>query len=282
MTKRKKLLYTIAIAVFGVLGYNLLYGVLATETKVTETKSPVADKTTLDLTETLDLIKTETIEQGEVASAEQVTKSFVYTVTELESMESARDPFKVQTEVDKIAKELKNQFEQAQKEETPIIVDLEPEVELTETTEQTEDPKTTIEEEIVYQSNKYGIDPQWAKAIIQAESNYDQNAINENKDTLGVVTSVDKGLMQINSKTAPWIAKKLELPYTEDMELGPKINIEMGIFYLNYLKNISSDLDFIFTAYNRGPSGANNYKEQNGTYVSDYSTKIKQLLENND
>jgi hypothetical protein len=121
----------------------------------------------------------------------------------------------------------------------------------------------------------YAIDESLVYAVIAYESKYNQNALNLNSDT------TDKGLMQINSKTAPWIASKLGITYTKDMEYDPETNIKMGVYYLSMLSKISPDLDFILTAYNRGPSGANTFKEKNGTYESLYSKGVRALITGN-
>lgn len=102
-------------------------------------------------------------------------------------------------------------------------------------------------------------------------SHGNNNASYEIKNSDG---SVSRGLMMINSNTAPWIAKELGLTYESGMELDPLVNIEMGGFYLNHLKNILEDTEFMLTAYNLGPQGAYDLKRSSGSYSSDFSRSI--------
>lgn len=117
--------------------------------------------------------------------------------------------------------------------------------------------------------SKYGIEEGLISSIISNESSNKKDTESKNSDG-----STDRGLMQINSGTAPWLAKELGLEYKVGMEFDPSINIEMGAFYLNHLKGVLDDTDFILTAYNRGPQGAYDLKRSTGSYSSDYSKKV--------
>jgi hypothetical protein len=133
--------------------------------------------------------------------------------------------------------------------------------------------KNEIDSIIEKNSTKYSIDAKLISAIIQQESSFKSTVENINTNS-----TVSRGLMQLNSETAPWIAKELGLEYKEGMEFDPETNIEMGTFYLSHLKAILDDRDFILTAYSRGPKGAYDYKLNNGTYSSEYSKSIVSLI----
>lgn len=122
-------------------------------------------------------------------------------------------------------------------------------------------------------SSKYSIEKELIAAIIQHESSFEINAQSKN-----VNGTVDRGLMQLNSDTAPWLAKEIGLEYKEGIEFDPEVNIEMGAFYLRHLTDILNDQDFIITAYNKGPKGAYDYKLTNGNYSSEYSKTVRSLI----
>ncbi len=87
-------------------------------------------------------------------------------------------------------------------------------------------------------SRRYGLDPCLVMALIQAESSFDPQA----QSHRGA-----QGLMQINGPTA----RHLGL----DDPLDPRANLEAGIRYLAWLKNLFKD-DMVLTlaAYNAGPT----------------------------
>ena len=125
-------------------------------------------------------------------------------------------------------------------------------------------------------SGEYRVPPAWTLAVIANESNFQPNAVNVNPNG-----TVDTGLMQINSETAPFLADRLGIPYERDMEADLEMNIRMGTFYLHYLRNLdehSEDLHRIFTSYNRGPNGAAEYYNLHGTYASSYSERVIEMI----
>lgn len=133
--------------------------------------------------------------------------------------------------------------------------------------------KTLIEQA----SKEFGIEQSWITAVIEQESRFDEKAINVNTDG-----TIDRGLMQINSKTVLEITKKLGLTYTEGMEFDPAINIRMGTFYLKENMKQNPDIHYIFTAYNKGPTGAAEWFEDKGTYASEYSTSVIEKIKKYD
>lgn len=291
----KKIFYLLAIGIVGFLGYFVFIHddyETDTQTETVQASQKVLRTPSLPpaITNPIGTIR------GEEVSKE--AENFTYTETQLLSMQTSRNPFDMQEEVTKLSIDLKREYERVKLEqevkeeeeppaqpeaEEPNSTEIEEPVEevIEKPTEETLSGIVTIEELtplITPIALKHNIEPTWLLAVIKKEGKFDTNQVNENIEDNGKLESVDRGLMQINSKTAPWLATKLGLKYSEGMEFNTETNLEMGAFYLSYLKNISPELDFIFTAYNRGPSGANTYKANNGTYETPYSKDIKALL----
>ncbi|MFS0883340.1 transglycosylase SLT domain-containing protein [Metabacillus niabensis] len=121
-------------------------------------------------------------------------------------------------------------------------------------------------------SKKYDIEEKWILSVIEKESNFNANAVNENSNG-----TFDRGLMQINENTAKYLAGNIGINYSEGIEFNPSINIEMGTSYLASLMKNSSDIHYILTSYNRGPYGAEKLKDKQGNYESDYSRSIIEI-----
>ncbi len=92
---------------------------------------------------------------------------------------------------------------------------------------------------------QYDLDPYFIAAVINTESGFDASAVS---------SAGAQGLMQIMPETAEWIAGKLG-----DKELDPKnltdpeTNIEMGCWYLQFLKEgFDNNLPVMMAAYNAG------------------------------
>lgn len=102
------------------------------------------------------------------------------------------------------------------------------------------------EDSINRYSKEYNVDPYLVMSIIKAESNFKSDAVSSKDAT---------GLMQITKETAEWIAQKLEIEefdYENDI-LNPEININMGSYYINYLKDMyDGRVDCALAAYNAG------------------------------
>ncbi len=94
-------------------------------------------------------------------------------------------------------------------------------------------------------SKKYKLDVYWVLAVIKAESNFRHDAVS-NKDA--------QGLMQLTPETAKWVAERMGMKdFNIDMLKDPKINIEMGCWYLNDLKTeFKNNIDLVLAAYNGG------------------------------
>lgn len=104
-------------------------------------------------------------------------------------------------------------------------------------------------------SNEYDLDPYLVSAVINVESHYRAGAVSSQNAM---------GLMQITPSTGRWAAKNMGIPnFKDDMLFNPEINIRIGCWYLNYLKNIfnssSSDIKTVLAAYNSGSSNVSKW-----------------------
>lgn len=126
-------------------------------------------------------------------------------------------------------------------------------------------------------AQEFNIEPSWILAVIDQESNF-----NEKADNVNTNGTIDKGLMQINSSTSPWIAQQLQIPYQEDIEFDPAINIRMGAFYLSYIRSKNANTHFMFTSYNRGIGGAETWLSKTGTYETSYSRSVVEKIKKYD
>jgi soluble lytic murein transglycosylase-like protein len=98
------------------------------------------------------------------------------------------------------------------------------------------------EGEITRLANDHGIDPALVKAVIKAESNYDNRAISR----AGAL-----GLMQLMPETAR--LRNVDNPF------NPAQNIEGGVRHLKYLLSTFDDLKLVLAAYNAGENAVRRY-----------------------
>ena len=112
-----------------------------------------------------------------------------------------------------------------------------------------------VKQEVQQASDIGGVNPNLVKAIIQAESSGNSNAVHLDKDG-----QYSYGLMQVRSDTAKNYDPALRGLTNEQIGerlKDPDYNIKIGTAYLNDLAaKYSGDLDKVIAAYNGGP-GAN-------------------------
>ena len=101
------------------------------------------------------------------------------------------------------------------------------------------------EEIILKNAAEYGVDPNLICGVIATESRFDADA----KSEKGAM-----GLMQIMPETGEWIAGKIGIgDFSEEMLKDPGVNIEMGVWYLQYLaQKFDREPDTVIAAYNAG------------------------------
>ena len=119
----------------------------------------------------------------------------------------------------------------------------------------------SLESLVVAMANKYGVDPNFVKATIKQESNWDVNA-SRYEQHLG---DTSWGLMQVLLKTAKSTLGNDKLTI-QDL-LRPEINIEAGTKFLGILLNRTGNQSDASAAYNAGSVKMNDGKYVNQDYV---------------
>ena len=110
---------------------------------------------------------------------------------------------------------------------------------------------------VLEKSLKYQLDPGLVYAVMWTESRFDPNAVSH----VGA-----RGLMQIMPETAGWIGTRMGLDITEGDLKNPEINIELGCWYLAFLKEeFSHELPLVIAAYNAGHNRVRGWLE-NGVW----------------
>ena len=98
-------------------------------------------------------------------------------------------------------------------------------------------------------AREYGVESDLVYAVIRCESSFDKNAVSKS----GAV-----GLMQILPETAEYITRISGRNSAYDLSCAED-NIEVGVLYLNYLKNRFYSETEILAAYNAGEGRVNSW-----------------------
>lgn len=99
---------------------------------------------------------------------------------------------------------------------------------------------------IADEAKRAGYDPLLILAIIDVESDFEEEAISEKGA---------QGLMQIRPSTLHFLAKKQGLQLTkEEVSADAALCVRLGIRYLRELHDKFEDLDLALMAYNAGPA----------------------------
>jgi soluble lytic murein transglycosylase len=104
-------------------------------------------------------------------------------------------------------------------------------------------------------AKKYGVDELLVYSVIREESRFQKDAVSP-ADAVG--------LMQLIPPTARVVASQIGISgFTTEMLTIPRINIEMGIFYLSQvLDRFNGDVEFALASYNAGPGRASDWQDQ--------------------
>lgn len=115
---------------------------------------------------------------------------------------------------------------------------------------------------IFEQAQQYDLDPYLIAALIQVESKWNIEAVSSKGAT---------GLMQLMPETAAWISEQSGIHYQIDDLKDPVLNIMLGCWYLNYLRNHFLSLTAALAAYNGGQGNVQKWlaeKQWDGTYAA--------------
>jgi len=99
---------------------------------------------------------------------------------------------------------------------------------------------------IAEEARRAGFDPLLVLAIIDVESDFDEEAVSARGA---------RGLMQIKPSTLHFLAQRQGLKLTPDeVAADPALCVRLGIRYLRQLHQSFGDLDMALIAYNAGPA----------------------------
>jgi len=107
--------------------------------------------------------------------------------------------------------------------------------------------------DVVAVSGEVGLDPAYVYGLIRQESRFVMDA----RSSVGA-----SGLMQIMPATARWTAKKIGLPYTQDLITDRETNLRLGMNYLKLvLDDFGSSQPLAAAAYNAGPGRPRKWRD---------------------
>jgi soluble lytic murein transglycosylase-like protein len=104
-------------------------------------------------------------------------------------------------------------------------------------------------------AEKYNLEPLIIYATIREESRF--NSFDES-------VAGARGLMQIIYSTGEWIAEKINIEnFSDEMLFSPRVNIDLGCWYIRYLKDRFEDnLILMISGYNAGPGITSKWLEK--------------------
>ena len=112
---------------------------------------------------------------------------------------------------------------------------------------------TPFRKEMQARSRELGVDPAYVYGLIRQESRFVMDA----RSHVGA-----SGLMQIMPATARWTAKKIGIPYSQEMITDRDLNLRLGTQYLRLvLDDFEGSQVLAAAAYNAGPSRSRRWRE---------------------
>ena len=112
---------------------------------------------------------------------------------------------------------------------------------------------TPFRQQVLARAQEIGLDPAYVYGLIRQESRF----ITDAKSGVGA-----SGLMQVMPATARWTAKKIGLPYTQELIADRDTNIKLGTSYLKLvLDDFAGSQPLAAAAYNAGPSRSRRWRD---------------------
>lgn len=112
---------------------------------------------------------------------------------------------------------------------------------------------------VMQECDGYNIAPAIVFAIMDAESDFDVNALSQYGDI---------GIMQVNPK---WHEERMQHLGCMDL-YDPYQNIRVAINYIDWLRDINPDICWVIMAYNKGPDDATELLNQG--IITDYAVEV--------
>lgn len=101
-------------------------------------------------------------------------------------------------------------------------------------------------DEVKMRAEEFGLDENLIYAVMREESRFNEKDVSSS----GAI-----GLMQILPSTGKWIMERLNIKYRGEADLfDPAVNIQLGCWYLKYLRDkFNGDILLTIASYNGGP-----------------------------
>jgi len=122
-----------------------------------------------------------------------------------------------------------------------------------------------LAESIATTSDRYLLDPLLVVAVIQVESRFDHNAVS---------SAGAQGLMQVRPSVVTALVERGKILPSRKNIKDPRVNVEVGVSYLAYLKEMFGDWKLALTAYNAGPSSVAKKIAAKEKLSFDYAHKV--------
>jgi soluble lytic murein transglycosylase-like protein len=102
-----------------------------------------------------------------------------------------------------------------------------------------------LAESIADTTGRHSLDPMLVLAVIRVESRFDHKAVS---------SAGAQGLMQVQPHVVTALVERGKMLPSRKGIQDPGVNVEVGVSYLAYLKEMFGDWKLALTAYNSGPS----------------------------
>jgi len=112
---------------------------------------------------------------------------------------------------------------------------------------------TPFRAEVQATAQELGIEPAYVYGLIRQESRF----VSDARSHVGA-----SGLMQVMPATAKWTAKRLGVPFTQDMITDRAVNLRIGTAYLKFvLEDFGGSQALAAAAYNAGPNRTRRWRD---------------------
>lgn len=119
---------------------------------------------------------------------------------------------------------------------------------------------------IIDESGKYNLDPMFVLALIEKESSF----FNWARSDRGAM-----GLMQIRGYVGKDVAQDLNIDWNgENTLLNPYMNVRIGLYYFNHLKDRFDKTELALAAYNFGPTYVKDMMDADEEVPLDFANRV--------
>jgi soluble lytic murein transglycosylase-like protein len=123
---------------------------------------------------------------------------------------------------------------------------------------------------IVMKANDYNLSPLFVLSLIEVESQFQNSAVSARGA---------RGLMQLMPATAQGLAEEFGLHWKgEDSLNDPKVNIDLGLRYVQALRSKFDKPEYVLTAYNIGPGALEKKLKKGETLPTGYYRRVMKVM----